>query len=74
MNAPDAETYLKPTGSGLKFEWETGTGNGSGNGNGNGSGNGNGNGNGDGKRELIIRTEDEEVLHHINIIDFILFV
>ena len=64
MNAPDAETYLKPTGSGLRFEWETGTGNGS----------GNGNGNGNGKRELIIRTEDEEVLHHINIIDFILFV
>ena len=44
---------------------------------GNGDGNGSGKretGTGNGKRELIIRTEDEEVLHHINIIDFILFV
>jgi len=33
-----------------------------------------GTGNGERERELINRTEDEEVLHHINIIDFILFV
>ena len=33
-----------------------------------------GTGKGEQERELINRTEDEEVLHHINIIDFILFV